>query len=42
MDDCATGGDEETVMRMIGDVSMNEDSFLSYNVTLSKIFESLK
>ena len=39
VDDGATGGDEETVMRMIGDVSMNEDGSLSYSGTLSQIFE---
>ena len=39
MDDGATGGDEETVMRLIGDVSINEDGALSYSRTLSQIFE---
>ena len=39
VDDGATGGDEETVMRMIGDVSINEDGSLSYSGTLSQIFE---
>ena len=39
VDDGATGGDEETVMRMIGDISINEDSSLSYSGTLSQIFE---
>ena len=39
VDDGATGGDEETVMRMIGDISINEDRSLSYSGTLSQIFE---
>ena len=39
VDDGATGGDEETVMRMIGDVLINEDGSLSYSGTLSQIFE---
>ena len=39
MDDGATGSDEETVMRLIGNVSTNQDSSLSYSGTLAQIFE---
>ena len=39
VDNDATGGDELMVMRMIGDISIKEDSSLSYSGTLSQIFE---
>ena len=39
VDDGATGGDEETAQRMIGEVSIQDDGSLSYTGTLSKIFE---
>ena len=39
VDDGATGGDEETAQRMIGEVSTLEDGSLAYTGTLSKIFK---
>ena len=38
VDDGATGGDEETAKRLIGEVSTNEDGSLTYTGTLSQIF----
>ena len=39
VDDSATGGDQETANRLIGEVSINEDGLLTYTGTLSKIFQ---
>ena len=38
INDGATGGDEETAKRLIGEVSTNEDGSLTYTGTLSQIF----
>ena len=38
VDDGATGGNKETVARMIGDVLVSEDRSLLYSGTLSQIF----
>ena len=35
----ATGGDEETADRLIGEVLINEDGLLTYTGTLSQIFQ---
>ena len=37
--DGATGGDQETADRLIGEVSINEDGSLTYTGTLSQIFQ---
>ena len=39
VDDGATGGDEETAKRLIGEVTVHEDGSLSYSGTLSQIFQ---
>lgn len=39
VDDGATGGTEESVNRMVGDVSVKEDGSLAYSGTLSQIFQ---
>ena len=39
VDDGATGGDEEATKRLIGEVTVNQDSSLSYSGTLSQIFK---
>ena len=39
VDNGATGGDEETARRLIGDISNNEDGSLSYSGTLAQIFK---
>ena len=38
VEDGATGCDEETARRLIGDVTTNEDGSLSYSGMLSQIF----
>ena len=39
VDNGATGGDQETANRLIGEVSINEDGLLTYTGTLSEIFQ---
>ena len=39
VDDGATGGDEATVKRLIGETTQNLDGSLSYTGTLSQIFQ---